>query len=62
MENPFGEVAYYEYSPDGQLTRRLLPNDFVSYHEYDDAWRVTKVDNRKGDMTVISSFASGLGN
>jgi len=56
VKNPFGEVTYYEYTPGGQVSKRTLGNDALTYYEYDDVGRVSKVDNRKSDMTVISTF------
>jgi RHS repeat-associated protein len=56
VKNPFGEVAYYEYTPGGRMTKRILGNGCVTYYGYDAIGRVTKVDNRKSDMSVISSF------
>lgn len=57
VQNPFGEVTYYEYRLDGQVSKKSLGNGCVTYYEFDNIGRTTKVDNRKGDMTVISSFA-----
>jgi len=56
VKNPWDEVTYYEYTPAGRLTKRTLGNEAVSYHEYDAAGRASEVDNRKSDMSVISSF------
>ncbi len=55
-QNPFGEVTYYDYTPGGRMTKRVLGNDSASYYEYDTIGRTTKVDNRKSDLTVVSSF------
>ncbi|MEA3401437.1 MAG: hypothetical protein U9R79_09390 [Armatimonadota bacterium] len=57
VKNPFGEVTYYDYRPDGQMVRRVLGNGCVTYYEFDAIGRTTKVDNRDGDMSVVSSFA-----
>jgi len=56
VKNPFGEVAYYEYTAGGRMTRRILGNGCVTYYSYDPIGRVSKVDNRKSDLSVISSF------
>jgi RHS repeat-associated protein len=56
VKNPFGEVAYYEYTPGGRMTKRILGNGCVTYYGYDAIGWVTKVDNRKSDLSVISSF------
>jgi len=56
VKNPWAEVTYYEYTPAGRLTKRTLGNEAVTYHEYDAAGRASEVDNRKSDMSVISSF------
>jgi YD repeat-containing protein len=56
VENPWGEVTYYEYSPGGQTTQRVLGNGCVTYYSYDATGQTTKVDNRKSDLSVISSF------
>ena len=57
VKNPFGEVTYYAYRLDGQVSKKTLGNGCVTYYEFDAIGRTTKVDNRKGDMSVISSFA-----
>jgi len=56
VKNPFGEVAYYEYTPGGRMPKRILGNGCVTYYDYDAIGRVSKVDNRKSDLSVISSF------
>jgi RHS repeat-associated protein len=56
VKNPFGEVTYYDYTPDGQVKKRTLGNQTLTYYEYDDVGRVSKVDNRRSDLSVISTF------
>jgi len=56
VQNPFGEVTYYDYTPGGRMTKRVLGNDAVTYYSYDTIGRTTKVDNRRSDLTAISSF------
>jgi len=51
-----GEVTYYEYTPEGQVKKRTLGNNTLTYYEYDDVGRVSKVDNRKSDLGVLSTF------
>ena len=38
------------------MTKRILGNGCVTYYDYDAIGRVSKVDNRKSDLSVISSF------
>jgi RHS repeat-associated protein len=56
VKNPFDEVTYYEYTPSGQVKKRTLGNGTLTYYEHDDVGRVSKVDNRKSDLSVISTF------
>ena len=55
VTNPWGETAYYEYSPGGKLLARTLGNGCVTYYDYDRRG-VTKVENLKSDLSVISTF------
>ena len=54
--SPWGEATYYEYTPDSQISKRILGNGAVTYYDYDLAGRVSKVGNRKSDLSMISSF------
>ena len=56
VKNPFGEVTYYQYRPGGRLDMKLMGNGCVTYYSYDPIGRVSKVDNRKSDLSVIPSF------
>ena len=55
VTNPWGEMAHYEYSPGGKLLARTLGNGCVTYYAYDRRG-VTKVENLKSDLSVISTF------
>ena len=54
--NPWGEATYYEYAPGGETSKRILGNGCVTYYSHDGLGRVSKVENLKSDLSVISSF------
>jgi len=56
VKSPWGEVTYYEYTPGGEVSKRILGNDCLTYYEHDGVGRTSKVDNRKSDLTLISSY------
>jgi len=49
-------VTYYHYNASGEVSKRILGNDCLTYYEYDGVGRTSKVDNRKSDMSLISSY------
>jgi YD repeat-containing protein len=54
--SPDSKSADYYFDAIGNITREIKPNSAVTYYEYDDAGRLTKLDNRKSDLSFISSF------
>jgi len=51
--------SYYAYDARGAVVRKTLPNGSYVYYAYDDAGRLTALENRKGDGTAIATFGPG---
>jgi len=49
-------ATYYTYDARGAVLIRALPNGTATYYSYDDAARLSTLENRKGDGTAICTF------
>jgi len=49
--------TYYTHDARGALLSRRLPNGTCTYHTYDDAGRLARLENRKSDGAALSTFA-----
>ncbi|MGA1841632.1 MAG: PKD domain-containing protein [bacterium] len=61
VTDPDGGVTGYEYDTVGNLVTLSYPNGTVAAYEYDSLNRLISVQNRRSDLSLISSYTYTLG-
>ncbi len=61
VTDPGAGVTSYTYDPVGNLLTQTSPNGVVATHTYDTLNRLTGIETRRSDTTLVESYAYTLG-